>query len=131
MGPVVGGVVYEFTAYWVPFALFSVLLLALLPFVIKNLTPELDGTGEGDDNASAGDNQVSMWKMLKYKRVAFATFAQFINLIVFTFPEPVLAPRLEEGFGLGALVIGLIFGVPIISYVATGPFLIQPATKHF
>jgi len=54
-----------------------------------------------------------------------------VNLIIFTFPDPVLGPRLEDGFGLGALVTGLIFGVPIVAYVATGPFIIQPVTKHF
>lgn len=132
LGPVVGGIVYQLTAYCVPFFGFSAILLVLTPFIVKNLTEELDAASpEGESSSSDLGNEVSMFKMLKYKRVLFATLAQFVNLIIFTFPDPVLGPRLEDGFGLGALVTGLIFGVPIVAYVATGPFIIQPVTKHF
>lgn len=76
LGPVIGGIVYQLTAYCVPFFAFSVILLVLIPFIVKNLTPELDGAGENnDDSAGSTGNEVSMLKMLKYKRVLFATLA--------------------------------------------------------
>jgi MFS family permease len=54
-----------------------------------------------------------------------------MNLIVFTFGDPIFAPRLKDFFGLPQWAIGLCFGLPTITYIITGPFLLQRFTKHF
>lgn len=127
VGPIFGGLVFEFTHFCIPFLLFSTISLVLFPFIAKSMTSDLDR----DDNADNSSPKVGYVKLLKNKRVFFAGMNQFINVIVFCAGQPIFGPRFTEVYGLSNLLIGLMFAVPTISYIVGGPFLLPMIAKKF
>jgi MFS family permease len=68
VGPIFGGLIYEFTHFCVPFFLFTVISWILLPFISRSLTEDLDR----DDNPDNTRERLGYIKLLKHKRVSFA-----------------------------------------------------------
>lgn len=110
-----------------PFFIFTGLSLALVPFMIKSFTAELDR----DDNTDKGTERIGFFKLLKYKRVAYAGMAQFFNILMFTVGQPVFGPRLSQVYGLSSFWVGACFAVPTIFYILTGPILLPLLCKAF
>ena len=130
IGPVFGGLIFQWTFYCMPFFVFSLILLAILPFIWWNLDTSLDSTET--DSLVDSTEKVTTFNLLKHKRIFFAFIAHFFNSVVFTFADPILEPRLKKDMGVtNSALIGLIFGLPVIAYVLTGPFLMAPLTKHW
>lgn len=76
IGPIFGGIIYQFTHFCVPFFLFTAIFLVLLPFMKRSLTPDLDV----DDNKDNDSNRIGYFKLLGHKRVFFAAMTQFFNI---------------------------------------------------
>lgn len=127
IGPIFGGLVYQYTHFCVPFFSFSALFLLCVPFMMRSLGPELDR----DDTADNDAPKVGYFTLLRHKRVLFAGINQFWNMIVFTSGQPIFGPRLEETYELGALMVGVMFAVPCIAYIIGGPVLIPVLAKKF
>jgi len=127
VGPIFGGIVYEFTHFCAPFFLFSGILLILFPFMMKAMTSDLDR----DDNADNSAPKIGYIKLLKHKRVFFAGMNQFMNIIVFCSGQPIFGPRLANVYGLSNLMVGLMFAVPTIAYIVGGPILLPMIAKKF
>jgi len=127
LGPVVGGIIYEFTHFWVPFFLSAVVLVLFVLLLKPHMTEDLDKrlvvqhTGE----------DLSYSYLLKHKRIIFASIAQFFNIFVLTFGQPIFGPRLEDDYHFPMAIIGLWFAIPTVAYVITGPFFLQILTKKF
>jgi hypothetical protein len=85
-----------------PFFIFTGLSLALVPFMIKSFTAELDR----DDNSDSGTARIGFFKLLSYKRVTYAAMAQFFNILMFTVGQPVFGPRLSHDYGLSSFWVG-------------------------
>ena len=68
-----------------------------------HLTPDLDKrlvlehTGE----------EITYTYLLGHKRVVFAAFAQFFNIFVLTYGQPIFGPRLEKDYHFTMAIIGL------------------------
>jgi MFS family permease len=127
IGPLLGGVIYEFTWFFMPFFIFTGLSLLMIPFMMKALTPDLDRVDESVD----ASNKIGYLTLLKYKRVGFAALAQFFNIIIFTAGSPIFGPRLKHAYGLSSLLIGACFALPTIFYILTGPLFLPLLTKRF
>lgn len=127
IGPIFGGLIYEFTHFCVPFFLFTGILLAMLPFMVKSLTPDLDR----DDSVNGDKPQIGYIKLLKHKRVFFAGMNQFINIIVFCSGQPIFGPRLTNAYDLSSVLVGLMFAVPTVAYILGGPLLMPLIAKKF
>lgn len=127
VGPVFGGLIFQFTHFCVPFYFFSFLFLATLPFLYKNLTADLDQV----DDTLKEEAHISYFELLKHKRVLFAAFVQFFNVLEFTMGTPIFGPRLIEDYGFSNAVVGLCFALPTFTYVLTGPIFLPIVTKGF
>ncbi|CAI2367076.1 unnamed protein product [Moneuplotes crassus] len=127
IGPIFGGLVYQYTHFCVPFFAFSGLFLVCVPFMMKSLGPELDR----DDNTHNDAPKVGYFKLLKNKRVLFAGINQFWNMIVFCSGQPIFGPRLQDKYYFSAFAVGAMFAVPCIAYIIGGPVLLPLITKKF
>mmetsp|Transcript_25261 Transcript_25261/g.28012 ORF Transcript_25261/g.28012 Transcript_25261/m.28012 type:complete len:170 (+) Transcript_25261:376-885(+) len=127
IGPIFGGLIYQFTHFCVPFFLFTAILLIMLPLMVRSLTPDLDR----DDNADGDKPRIGYLQLLKHKRVLFAGMNQFINIIVFCSGQPIFGPRLSDVYNLSPILIGLMFAVPTVAYILGGPLLLPLITKKF
>lgn len=99
----------------------------MIPFMKKSLGPELDR----DDDINNEGIKVGYIKLLKNKRVLFAGFNQFINIVAFTAGQPLFGPRLSNDYGFSNLLIGFTFAIPTIAYIVTGPILLPLVAKKF
>jgi MFS family permease len=127
VGPIFGGLVYQFTHFCVPFFLFTAIAWILLPFMKRSMGEELDR----DDNKDNDAPRLGYWQLLKHKRVAFAGMNQFMNIVVFTAGQPIFGPRLTNDYHLSNWLVGVVFAVPTIAYIVTGPILLPLITKKF
>lgn len=127
VGPIFGGLIYQFTHFSVPFYLFTLISFAILPIMKRSMTPDLDR----DDNSANNADRIGYLKLLKHKRVLFAGLTQFFNIIVFTSGQPIFGPRLTNVYKLSNLLVGFVFAIPTIAYALTGPLLLPIITKKF
>jgi MFS family permease len=127
IGPLLGGLIYQFTSFWTPFFLFTALSFVMIPFMLKKFTAELDQ----DDSANQTGERIGYLKLLKDKRVTFAALAQFFNILMFTVGQPVFGPRLIHDYGLSSFWVGACFALPTIFYILTGPIFLPLLTKGF
>lgn len=135
IGPVLGSALYDASGvYCIPFFVFAGMLLACAPLIMINLDKSLDTDREIQETTMGEDGvmkqQAGALSMLSYKRVLFAAIAQSINLVIFTLGDPIFGPHLDVA-GLSPILIGVCFGLPTITYIITGPFLLQKLTAHF
>ena len=103
VGPIFGGIIYQFTHFCVPFFLFTGISFILLPFIKRSLTEDLDK----DDNSNNNQERLGYIKLLKHKRVTFAGTAQFFNVVMFTSGAPLFGPRLADVYGFSNLLVGV------------------------
>lgn len=127
VGPIFGGLIYQFTSFCVPFFAFSAVFLAFVPFLKRKLTPDLDR----DDSSDRSGARIGYFELLKNKRVAFAAVANFFNILFLTVGQPVFGPRLTHDYGLSNAWVGACFALPTVFYILTGPLLLPIITKHF
>ena len=127
VGPIFGGLTYQFTNFFVPFLLFSTIFLLFLPFLRRKLTADLDRSGKKESQ----QNRVGYIDLIKHKRILFAAFANFFNILFLTVGQPIFGPRLTKDYGLSEAWVGVCFAIPTISYIITGPFLLPIITKGF
>lgn len=127
VGPIFGGLIYQFTHFCVPFFLFTGIFLAFIPFMKRALTSDLDV----DDNKESDSNRIGYFKLLKHKRVFFAAMTQFFNIWWFTFGQPIFGPRLSDEYGFSDAIIGVCFALPTVTYILTGPIFLPLITKKF
>lgn len=94
---------------------------------MMNLDKTLDTDREITESSMGADGkmkqQAGAVSMLGNKRVLFAAIAQSINLVIFTLGDPIFGPHLDVA-GLSPIMIGFCFGLPTITYIITGPFLL-------
>ena len=76
-GPLFGGIIYQFTHYWVPFFIGGFILFAQIYFLRQHLDESWDLVFESSHN-----KEVTYGYLLKHKRVLFAVFAQFLNIFI-------------------------------------------------
>jgi MFS family permease len=127
IGPLLGGVIYQFTWFFMPFYVFTAISLMMIPFMLKTFTPDLDKIDEKSDSTVA----IGYIKLLKYKRVSFVAMAQFFNIMLFTVGQPIFGPRLKHDYGLSSFWVGACFALPTIFYILTGPLFLPLITKRF
>lgn len=127
VGPIFGGLIYQFTSFFVPFYLFSTIFICFLPFLKRKLTEDLDR----DDTKEDSHNKIGYFELLKNKRVAFAAVSNFFNILFLTVGQPVFGPRLTHDYGLSDAWVGAWFALPTVFYIITGPFLLPKITKGF
>ena len=113
VGPIFGGLIYQFTHFWVPFFIFTAIFLTFIPFMRRAMTPDLDV----DDNKDNNSNRINYFQLLKHKRVLFAALTQFFNIVCFTYGQPIFGPRLSDVYGFSDAIIGVCFALPTISYI--------------
>lgn len=127
VGPIFGGLIYQFTHFCVPFFLFTGITYLLLPFMKRSMGEELDR----DDNKDGTRARLGYLKLLRHKRVTFSAFNQFFNIIVFCSGAPIFGPRLSDVYGFSNFLVGVSFAIPTISYALTGPIFLPMITKKF
>ena len=127
IGPLLGGAIYQFTSFCMPFFIFTALSLIMVPPMTRSLQPELDRI----DTMPEGTQPVGYIMLLKNKRVAFAGVAQFFNILIFTAGGPVFGPRLTHDYGLSSVWVGACFALPTVFYILTGPIFLPLLTKKF
>lgn len=127
VGPVVGGIIYEFTHFAVPFMVFGIAIIILTVFLRKHLDEDLDTIPLLRDDGL----KVGFRYLMKHKRIFFAALCQFFTLGVLTFGQPIFGQRLEKDYGFSFAVIGLCFAIPTLAYALTGPLLLKRITKNF
>lgn len=128
VGPIFGGLIYQFTHFCVPFMFFTALFLILLPIMKPKFKDNLERTNSTDD----GKRKVIPYtQLLRYKRVTFAALAQFFNVLEFTMGTPIFGPRLNDDYGFSDAVVGVLFACPTITYILTGPLFLPLITSKF
>ena len=121
VGPIVGGVIYQYTHFSVPFFTFGILLLILIFMLRNNLDEDLDTVPIHEE----GDLKIGFRYLIKHKRILFAAIAQFFTLAVLTFGQPIFGERLKNDYGFSFAAIGLWFAIPTLAYALTGPLLLK------
>lgn len=116
IGPIFGGLIYQFTSFCVPFFLFTGISLVFLFFMRKHFTPDLDR----NDAQQEGVKKLSYFKLLRHKRVIFAGMSQFFNILMFTIGQPVFGTRLSDDYGFSNAVVGICFALPTVFYIIVG-----------
>lgn len=127
IGPIFGGLIYQFTSFCVPFFLFTGLLLSLVPFLKRSFTSELDR----NDAPQEGVKKLSYFQLLKHKRVAFAGMSQFFNILIFTIGQPIFGPRLSDDYHFSNAVVGICFALPTLFYIVTGLVFLPCISRKF
>jgi len=127
IGPIFGGVIYQFTSFCVPFFLFSGLFLAFIPLMKRQLGEELDRNDANEDK----HKQIGYFTLLKHKRVLFAALSQFFNIMMFTIGQPIFGPRLTKTYKFTSSLVGVCFALPTIFYIITGLVVLPLVAKKF
>jgi MFS family permease len=127
VGPVVGGIIYEYTHFAVPFIVFGIAIIILTIFLRNQLDEDLDTIPLVKEDGL----KVGFRYLMRNKRVFFAALWQFFTLSVLTFGQPIFGQRLEKDYGFSFATIGLCFALPTLAYALTGPLLLKRITKHF
>ena len=125
-GPLFGGIIYQLTHFSVPFVLWSILIFIQIYFLKKNL----DESCDSEIVASKSDD-ISYSYLLRHKRVFFATIAQFFNIFILTYGQPIFGPRMKDDYNFPIAVIGAIYAIPCVTYALTGPIFLQKIAKNF
>ena len=61
--------------------------------------------------------KVTMCKLLCSARFTMAALSSALCYFTYSFMEPILAPRLKDGFGLSSMQIGLFFAIWPVTYI--------------
>ena len=125
-GPLFSGIIYEFTHFSVPFLLWSIILIWFIVFLQYNLDPDWDSIVVDDESP-----EVTYTYLLRHKRVVFASLAQFINIFVLTFGQPIFGPRMENDYGFSVAIIGISYALPWVTYALTGAVFLDMIAKNF
>ena len=56
---------------------------------------------------------------------------QFVNIVCFSYGSPIFGPRLKDVYNFSNAIIGVLFALPTVSYILTGPILMPFITKKF
>ncbi|CAI2367948.1 unnamed protein product [Moneuplotes crassus] len=127
VGPIAGGIIYQFTHFSVPFFIFGVLILILMFMLRNHLDEDLDSIPVKQE----GDIKVGFRYLMKHKRIFFAALSQFFTLCVLTFGQPIFGERLQKDYSFSFALIGLCFAIPTLAYALTGPLLLKKFTRKF
>ena len=79
VGPIFGGITYQFTNFFMPFLLFSIIFLCFLPFLRRKLTGDLDK----NDLKEHSKQKIRYSELLKHRRILFAALSNFFNKMFF------------------------------------------------
>ena len=61
----------------------------------------------------------------------FAVFAQFLNIFILTYGQPIFGPRMENDYQFPVAAIGATYAIPCVTYALTGPIFLQKVAKNF
>uniref|UniRef100_A0AC34RRF3 Major facilitator superfamily (MFS) profile domain-containing protein n=1 Tax=Panagrolaimus sp. JU765 TaxID=591449 RepID=A0AC34RRF3_9BILA len=112
-GPVIGGVLYEYGGFQMPFFVLGVLLI--LASILSIFLIE-----EFEDDEEETDDEKGMLGMLKIPVIWIMVFAIIICAISLNFFDPTLADHLAS-FNLSTTLVGLMFLLCGGIYTATAP----------
>jgi MFS transporter, DHA1 family, solute carrier family 18 (vesicular amine transporter), member 1/2 len=112
LGPIIGGTLYEFGGYRLPFALTGA-LVAVDAGLCLLLLPRRQGRPAAEAN---------IWALLMDRSVVLAATAVGLAAIGWGIIEPLLPPQLVRT-GVTPSVIGLIFTIGSIAYGASAPLV--------
>jgi MFS transporter, DHA1 family, solute carrier family 18 (vesicular amine transporter), member 1/2 len=112
LGPIIGGTLYEFGGYRLPFALTGA-LVAIDVGLCVFLLPRRTSRRAADAN---------IWPLLIDRSVVLAATAVGLAAIGWGIIEPLLPPQLVRA-GVSPSVIGLIFTIGSIAYGASAPLV--------
>ena len=90
----------------------------------SSIVSEMSGDDFENDTIEEIGEDVGAWSLLKRKRVFFAAVSQVMNLFIFSFPDPILAPHIKDVYKKNTIIVGILFALPTISYALTGPFVL-------
>ena len=119
-GPLFGGIIYQLTHFSVPFFIWWILLFIQIYFLKQTLDESWDS-----EIVNSKNDEISYVYLLRHKRIFFATIAQFLNIFILTYGQPIFGPRMENDYHFPVAVIGAIYAIPCISYALTGPIFLQ------
>jgi len=112
-GPAIGGFLYDWGGYGLPFYSLGVVMLITIPinfFLLPNSTLD-DAESESRD---------SMWKLFKLKPIIIVTLVVVVASNTWSFLDPTLEPHLRE-FELSAKQISLFFLLSSVFYGLSSP----------
>jgi predicted MFS family arabinose efflux permease len=112
LGPIIGGTLYEFGGYRLPFALTGA-LVAIDAGLCLLLLPR---------RTSRPANEANIWPLLVDRSVVLAAIAVGLAAIGWGIIEPLLPPQLMRA-GVTPTVIGLIFTIGSVAYGASAPLV--------
>lgn len=112
-GPVIGGILYEYGGFQLPFFVLGALLV--LATVLSFFLIE-----EFDEDAEESEDEKGMLGMLKIPVIWIMVFAVIICAISLSFFDPTLADHLAS-FNLSTTLVGLMFLLCGGIYTATAP----------
>ena len=102
------------------------MLIGLIAFLNFHLDEGCD-VDESDNETP----DVTYGYLIKHKRVFFAAAAQFINIFVLTFGQPIFGPRMENDYGFSVALIGVSYALPWVTYALTGAVFLDMIAKNF
>ncbi|XP_028406119.1 MFS-type transporter SLC18B1-like isoform X2 [Dendronephthya gigantea] len=105
LGPLIGGVLYEYGGFGTPFFVLAGLILLTLPVCICIL-PKVHDAGESEE----GSTDATLWKFLKIPAFDIIVMTIVTGGMAIGIIEPTLAPHLKDEFNItSSTKIGLLF----------------------
>ncbi|XP_067558156.1 MFS-type transporter SLC18B1 isoform X3 [Pseudorca crassidens] len=112
LGPPLGGLLYQFFGYEVPFILLGCIVLLMVPLNMCILP-----------NYESDPGKHSFWKLIILPKVAFISFVITSLSSGFGFLDPTLSLFVLEKFNLPAGYVGLVFLGLALSYAISSPLV--------
>ena len=104
-GPIIGILLFNVGGYVGSFSTFALIFL-LFCFILK---PFIPASVDVKEDKHADTSQFSYFALLSNRRILFANLAVIVNILQYTFIDPLLGDRMLKDFGYNETVTALMF----------------------
>ena len=132
LGPSIGALFYWLGGFCAPFLAVGTAFAIITPMIFWLVPQEADEEEEDGGDEEAEENQGSFYRELTYsdilssRRIKFLLLGIMVNLIAYVFLDPILAPYMDDEYGVEEDLVGFIFlamGFGYLLFCAALPLL--------